>query len=119
MVSAKTSFPARRPSFSQVLPGFTKGIWYFLGPFTFRKNNEARWVAVRYEDDYTKVNGGWKYKYLRAHIRMSAPPLKRVGPNRVKAHHSILPVREDRGERLYKVAAPTAADKTKRAATAA
>ena len=27
-----------------------KGTWYFLGPFTFRKDNEAKWVAVRYED---------------------------------------------------------------------
>ena len=49
-----------------------KGTWYFLGPFTFRKNNEAKWVAVRYEDDYVKVNEEWKYQHLRAHIRMSA-----------------------------------------------
>ena len=51
-----------------------KGTWYFLGPFTFRKNNEAKWVAVRYVDDYVKVNGEWKYKHLRANIRMSAAP---------------------------------------------
>lgn len=49
-----------------------KGTWYFLGPFTFRKNNEAKWVAVQYEDDYVKVNGEWKYQHLRANIRMSA-----------------------------------------------
>jgi len=49
-----------------------KGTWYFLGPFTFRKDNEAKWVAVRYVDDYVKVNGEWKYKHLRANIRMSA-----------------------------------------------
>lgn len=49
-----------------------KGTWYFLGPFTFRKDHEAKWVAVRYEDDYVKVNGEWKYQHLRAHIRMSA-----------------------------------------------
>jgi len=49
-----------------------KGTWYFLGPFTFRKDNEAKWVAVRYEDDYVKVNGEWQYKHLRANIRMSA-----------------------------------------------
>jgi SnoaL-like domain len=51
-----------------------KGTWYFLGPFTFRKNNEAKWQAVKYEDDYVKVNGEWKYKHLRAHIRMAAAP---------------------------------------------
>ena len=49
-----------------------KGTWYFLGPFTFRKNNEAKWLAARYEDDYIKVNGEWKYQHLRAHLRISA-----------------------------------------------
>ena len=50
-----------------------KGVWYFFGPFTFRKNTEAKWMAVRYEDDYVKVNGEWKYQHLRADLRMSAP----------------------------------------------
>jgi hypothetical protein len=50
-----------------------KGGWYFFGPFTFRKNNEAKWMAARYEDDYVKVNGEWKYQHLRAYLRMSAP----------------------------------------------
>ena len=50
-----------------------KVTWYFLGPFTFRKENAAKWTAVRYEDDYVKVNGEWKFKHLRAFIRMHAP----------------------------------------------
>jgi SnoaL-like domain len=50
-----------------------RGIWYFLGPFTFRKGNRARWLAARYEDDYVKVNGEWKFQHLRAIGRMSAP----------------------------------------------
>jgi hypothetical protein len=50
-----------------------KASWYLLGPFTFRKNNNAVWLAVRYEDDYVKVNGEWKYKHLRATVRVSAP----------------------------------------------
>ncbi len=49
-----------------------KVTWYFLGPFTFRKENEAKWTAVRYEDDYVKVNGEWKFKHLRAFIRIHA-----------------------------------------------
>ena len=34
-----------------------KGTWYFLGPFIFRKEQgqEARWIAVKYTDDYVKV----------------------------------------------------------------
>jgi hypothetical protein len=51
-----------------------KGTWYFLGPFTFRKNNEAKWQAVKYEDDYVKVSGEWKYKHLRADVRLAAAP---------------------------------------------
>ncbi len=50
-----------------------KGTWYFLGPFTFRKGNRAMWLAARYEEDYVKVNGEWKFKHLRAIGRMSAP----------------------------------------------
>lgn len=51
-----------------------KATWYFLGPFTYRKDNNAAWVAVRYDDDYVKVNGEWKYQHLRANIRMTAAP---------------------------------------------
>jgi hypothetical protein len=50
-----------------------KGSWYFLGPFTFRKGNRAYWLAARYEDDYIKVNGEWKFQHLRAIGRMAAP----------------------------------------------
>lgn len=50
-----------------------KGSWYFLGPFTFRKGNRAMWLAARYEEDYVKVSGEWKFKHLRAIGRMSAP----------------------------------------------
>ena len=49
------------------------GTWYFLGPFTFRHDNGARWIAARYDDDYVKVNGVWLYQHLRATIRMVAP----------------------------------------------
>ena len=47
------------------------GIWYFFGPFTFYKDNQAKWLAARYEDDYVKVNGEWKIQHLRARGRMS------------------------------------------------
>jgi hypothetical protein len=47
--------------------------WYFLGPFTFRKDNRQLWLAARYEDDYVKINGQWKFKHLRAFGRMAAP----------------------------------------------
>ena len=49
------------------------GTWYLVGPFTFREKHDARWLACRYEDDYVKVNGEWKYQHLRAIIRVNAP----------------------------------------------
>lgn len=50
-----------------------KASWYFMGPFTFRKGNRQYWLAARYEDEYVKVNGEWKFKHLRAIGRMAAP----------------------------------------------
>ena len=49
-----------------------KASWYFLGPFTYTENNEAKWLAIRYEDDYVKADGVWKYQHLRVHMRMNA-----------------------------------------------
>jgi SnoaL-like domain len=49
-----------------------KGAWYLFCPYTSRANNRAGWIAGRYDDDYVKVNGEWKYQHLRAIIRMHA-----------------------------------------------
>jgi hypothetical protein len=50
-----------------------RGVWYLFGPFTFQKGNRPFWLAARYEDDYVKVNGEWKFAHLRAIPRMSVP----------------------------------------------
>jgi hypothetical protein len=49
------------------------GTWYLLGPFTVRKGNEPRWIAVRYEEDYVKIDGEWKFQRVSGLGRMSAP----------------------------------------------
>lgn len=49
------------------------GSWYFLGPFTFRKNNENKWLVLRYDDDYVRIDGEWKYQHLRANLRAESP----------------------------------------------
>ena len=54
--------------------------WYFLGPFTFRKGNRQLWLAARYDDDYVKINGQWKFKHLRAFGRMGGA-VRRGGPH--------------------------------------
>lgn len=47
------------------------GTWYFFGPFTFYKNNQARWQAARYVEDYRRDNGTWKI----AHLRVRGPTM--------------------------------------------
>jgi len=49
------------------------GSWNLLSPFTFREGRRAIWVAVRYEEDYVKVDGVWKIRRLRGVGRMAAP----------------------------------------------
>ncbi len=49
------------------------GIWYFMGPFTFRAGEKQVWLAARYEDDYVKIDGTWKIQHLRAFGRLAAP----------------------------------------------
>lgn len=49
------------------------GSWYFLGPFTFRKKNENKWLVLRYDDDYVRIDGEWKYQHLRATLRTESP----------------------------------------------
>jgi len=41
------------------------GKWYLFGPFTFAEGSRPGWVAGRYEDEYVKIKGEWKYKRLR------------------------------------------------------
>ena len=41
------------------------GTWYFFGPFTFYENNQAKWQATRYHEDYAKENVEWKIKHLK------------------------------------------------------
>lgn len=48
------------------------GIWYIMGPWTYSKNNDEKWLALRYDDEYVKINGQWKYSHLRAALRMVA-----------------------------------------------
>jgi len=57
--------------------------WYFLGPFTFRDQREARWLALQYKDDYVKVDGRWKYQHLRVNLRLSAPHEKGWAEQRI------------------------------------
>ena len=47
------------------------GIWYLVGPWDATENNRKIWMTARYDDDYIKVDGEWKYQHLRADIRFT------------------------------------------------
>ena len=42
-----------------------RGTWYFLGPFTFVENNQGKWQAARYHEEYRKEAGQWKISHLQ------------------------------------------------------
>lgn len=48
------------------------GVWYIMGPWTYTETGEQKWFALRYDDDYVKLNGQWKYAHLRVRLRMVA-----------------------------------------------
>ncbi len=48
------------------------GVWYIMGPWTYAETNDEKWLALRYDDDYVKINGEWKYQHLRVALRMVA-----------------------------------------------
>ncbi len=48
------------------------GIWYIMGPWTLKEGDKETWMALRYDDDYVKTNGEWKYQHLRVVLRMTA-----------------------------------------------
>lgn len=46
--------------------------WYILGPWTNAQDGKEIWMTARYDDDYVKVDGEWKYQHLRVGVRMVA-----------------------------------------------
>ncbi len=42
-----------------------KGTWYLFQPCTFADQNRAVWGAARYDEDYVKIDGQWKFKHLK------------------------------------------------------
>ncbi|MCB1745534.1 MAG: nuclear transport factor 2 family protein [Gammaproteobacteria bacterium] len=49
------------------------GIWYIMGPWDNAETGEKIWMTLRYDDDYVKVDGEWKYQHLRVVLRMAEP----------------------------------------------
>jgi len=47
------------------------GVWYIMGPWNFTQTGAKQWFALRYDDEYVKADGQWKYKHLRVALRMA------------------------------------------------
>ena len=41
-----------------------KGRWYVIVPCTSRVENRAAWIQGRYEEEYVKENGEWKWRSI-------------------------------------------------------
>jgi hypothetical protein len=49
-----------------------RGQWYNIAPFNFYDRDEpATWVAARYDEEYVKVNGVWKFQELHVRARLN------------------------------------------------
>ena len=46
------------------------GIWYIMGPWDNTEDGRSLWMTARYDDDYVKIDGEWKYAHLRVDVRM-------------------------------------------------
>lgn len=47
------------------------GSWYIVGPWNFAENNKKIWMTAKYNDDYVKTDGQWKYQHLRVDVRLA------------------------------------------------
>ena len=40
------------------------GVWYLIQPCTFTEGDQAVWGSARYNEEYVRVDGEWKFKNL-------------------------------------------------------
>jgi ketosteroid isomerase-like protein len=49
------------------------GKWYLFQPCTLAEGNQAAWLAARYEEEYVKVGGEWKFTQLKVFSSFMTP----------------------------------------------
>ena len=42
-----------------------KGTWYLFNPLTLVEGNRAAWGSARYDEEYVRVDGEWKFKSIK------------------------------------------------------
>jgi hypothetical protein len=50
-----------------------RGSWYVHVPFTLRTRNEPGWLQGKYEEEYLKVEGHWKWKSITTRFDFITP----------------------------------------------
>ena len=48
-------------------------IYGMSGSWDLKEDGKEVCLASRYDDDYVKINGEWKYSHLRVALRMILP----------------------------------------------
>jgi len=51
--------------FIEVQGDTATGRWYLFQPCTRAAENRAVWLAARYEEEYVRVGGEWKFRHMR------------------------------------------------------
>ncbi len=49
------------------------GKWYLFQPATLAEGNQAVWLAARYEEEYVRVGGQWKFQHLKVFPHFLTP----------------------------------------------
>jgi hypothetical protein len=51
------------------------GMWYLFGPFTSKTPNGevAHWIQGKYENEYVREKGEWKFKKIVFHFNLRSP----------------------------------------------
>jgi hypothetical protein len=51
------------------------GTWYLLGPFVALRaeGKVATWIQGKYQNDYVRVKGEWKFSHIRFTPRLNSP----------------------------------------------
>lgn len=50
-----------------------KGTWYLFQACTFAEGNQAVWGAAKYDEEYVKVGGEWKFRHLKVSSHFWTP----------------------------------------------
>jgi hypothetical protein len=66
LVGASLSYSAHMVSNSliEVEGASARGSWYVHVPVTIRPTNQAAWLQGRYQEEYVRVDGQWKWKSI-------------------------------------------------------